>query len=70
MSDNPGQPITKDVLLSMREQYVTSILQLQGAVQSIDELLKLFEPQALTLDDIKTMTGSKSVEVLKNEGEV
>ena len=70
MGDNTGNPITKDVLLSMREQYVTSILQLQGAVQSIDELLKMFEPQALTLDDIKTMTGSKSVEVQENESQI
>lgn len=57
----------KNVLLSKREEYAVAILHLEGAIQAIDDLIQSFEPPALSLDDVKEMTGSKSVEVVKNE---
>ncbi len=54
--------ISKAHLEKQRQEYIDQVLQFQGAIAAIDELLKRFyPPDSLTMDGLKDLIGAQSV---------
>lgn len=60
---------TKEQLEAKRAEYIRARDQLDGAIMAIGEIIAMCYPEdALTLDELKEMTGAQSVEVVENAG--
>lgn len=69
-------PITKDVLLSQREEYVkkrtlyqNTVIAIEGAIEALDDLLKLYD-DGIPLEDFAKQLGAVSAEIVTNDSEV
>jgi hypothetical protein len=60
--------ITREELERRKADYEAQIIALQGAIAAIDDLIKFLEGNdALTMDDLKSITGAQKVEFTKND---
>ena len=54
--------ISLEALEKKRDEFQTSIYQLQGAIEAINMLItQFYPPQDLTMADLKRITGAQSV---------